>query len=121
MNELSQHPDRRQPRDPRAMLSEAAQARIDAALKEGSRARDAAFREYRTADPETHLAIEAASFSYALGYLSTMMNELKAAGICGDRLREMIAEEIEAIVNGIELGDSAEACFRELFLSDWGW
>jgi hypothetical protein len=116
MNELSEHP-----RDPRTTLSEAAQARIDKALDEGSKARRAAELAFRYADPDTHLALNAASFDYAFRYLCAMQSELKAAGVRGERLREMMAEEIEAIVNGIELGDSAASSFRELFLSNWGW
>jgi hypothetical protein len=121
MNELSQHPDRRQPRDPRTTLSEAAQARIDKALNEGSQARRQAELAFRWADPETRVALECATFDYAFRYLIQLRAELKRAGSRGERLREMLAEEIEAIVNGIELGDSAEAYFRELLFHDWGW
>jgi hypothetical protein len=120
MNELSQHPDRRQPRDPKEILSELAQKRIDAALIEGSRARDAVLKQYSCNDPASGLALNCQNFTYAITYLATLQYEFKRAGVRGEQLWEAMREEIEAAANSLGLNDE-ESFLHDLLDTDWGW
>jgi hypothetical protein len=120
MNELSQHPDRRRPKGPKEILSESAQKRIDAALIEGSRARDAVLKQYSCNNPASELALNCQNFEYAITYLSTLQYEYKRAGVRGEQLREVMSEEIEGAVNSLGLND-AETFLHELLDTAWGW
>jgi len=117
MSHLSKHPP-----DPSEILSESAQARIDRVLSEGSKTRNAVLKQYRHSDPETVLALDAANFDYSFGFLSVMQAELKAAGVRGERLQEIMAGEILAICRSLELGDAAENQLNEILIEiDFGW
>lgn len=110
------------PPEAKELLSESAQKRIARAIDAGNKARREAERAFSRHDEESQLALSAASFDFAFSVMSVTLDELQAGGIFGEQLREIMAQEIEAIVNGLELGDAGEKQLRDLLIeNDFGW
>jgi hypothetical protein len=117
-NDLSRR-SQRDPHDPKNLLPEAAQKRTNRALHEGSKARRVAELAYRQDDPESQLALDAANFDFAFYVLAVTLHEFRAAGVHGEKLREISLDEIEDAVNSLELGEAHERYLRSLLTLEW--
>ena len=107
--------------DLREILDEGALKRIETAFLEGSAAREEARKQHSGDDPESVLLLRAAHFDYAFLVLAATVQELKRAGIHGERLREIMRHEIEGAANSLDLGVEGQKQLHDLLDREWGW
>lgn len=121
-NDLTDRP-KQDPYAAKSYLSESAQIRIGKIADEGYKARRAAeLAHSRQGDPESALALNAANFDYAFAAMAATKDELKAAGLRGEKLGEIMSAEIEDVANSLELQDVGEKQLRDLLVeTDFGW
>lgn len=119
-SDLSDRPERNQ--DSLELLSERARRRINTIHEAGLKAREEASVLCNRAgnDPESELRVRAANFDAAFRTMAALMDELQGVGIFGERLRAIMAHEIEAVTNGMEIKDGRQS-LEELLFTEWGW
>lgn len=106
----------------RELLSEAARRRLDHVHEAGlKKLTEAAVAFNRSDDDqELYLSQRAACFDCAFRTMASLVDELQALGIFGERLKSIMSGEIEGITNSLAIVDSRGA-LQELLFTEWGW
>jgi len=113
------------PPDPRTLLNPFQRGTVDRATAEASAAREIAYaiaqqvpRPRDEEDFRREHAFVAADFDYYFLVISTLVTQLRAAGIRGERLREVMKPEIwDAVVVG-DLGIFYEKQLYDLLIEN---
>jgi hypothetical protein len=113
------------PPDPRTLLNPFQRGTVIRATEKANAARQVAYAIAQQIphprDEEDfrreHAFVEA-DFQYSFRIISTLVNELRAAGIRGERLREVVKMEIWDAVTVGDLGIYYEKKFAEILIED---